>query len=145
PESKSPLDRRLENTGCLAKTRAVVTLTEPIEHQGRGEERGERAGLALAGDVGRGAVRRLKETMRVADLGAGGHAHAADESAPEVRQDVPEHVLHDEHVELPWPPYEIERHGIDVGAIRRDVRVQCGTLQEDLAEEGVGAKHVRLV
>ena len=79
------------------------------------------------------------------DLGAGRHAHAADQARPEVGQDVAEHVLHDQDVELPGFSHQVERRGVDVVMIGPGLREVPGALVEDLPEKGHRGEHVRLV
>ena len=104
-------------------------------------------GLALpcAHDVGRGAVAGLEHRVRVADVGGGRHAHAADQPGGEVGEDVAEHVLGDQHVEVPRPAHQRRRAGIDIDVIGGDIRMLRGALVEDLPEEREGAEDVGLV
>ncbi len=71
----------------------VPTLTHPVEEQGGGEDRGQRVGDAAAGDVGRGAVRGLEESVLVPDVAGRREPEAADGARAEVGEDVAEHVL----------------------------------------------------
>src|SRR3990172_8217205 len=54
----------------------------------------------MAGVLRRAATYRLehRDALRV-DVTAGGDAHPALDHRPQVRDDVPEHVLHHDHVE----------------------------------------------
>ena len=91
--------------------------------RGRQQHRG-RVRLALPHDVRRGAVARLEHRMRVADVGRRRHAHAADETRGEIGQDVAEHVLGDQHVEIPRPAHQRGAGRVDVGVVRRRAGLQ---------------------
>src|SRR5262249_61784231 len=99
----------------------AVTVGEPVEHQRGGENHGGRIGEPLAHDVGGGAMTGLKHRVRVADVGRGRHAHAADQARGQIRDDVAEHVLHHHHVEVPRPAHQHGRTGVDVEAVGGDV------------------------
>src|SRR3712207_7605472 len=47
----------------------------------------------------------------------GGQAQRAGKLAGEVGQDVAEHVLGDEHVEVGRPAYQVDGHGVDVEVV----------------------------
>ncbi len=83
--------------------------------------------------------------MPVADVGRWRHAHAPHQRGTHIRQDVPEHVLGDEDVELPWRTHETEPCRIHVHAVRRDIGVPGGALEKDLAEERHRGQDVGLV
>ena len=56
----------------------------------------------------------LEQAVGIPDLRARRHTHSADQTAREIREDVAEHVLHDQHVELPRLSDQIESLGVDV-------------------------------
>ena len=70
--------------------------------------------MPLAHDVRRRAVARLEHRVPIADVRRGRHAHAADQSGGEIREDVAEHVLHDQDVELPGLAYQHGRARINI-------------------------------
>src|SRR5262249_29573465 len=78
-------------------------------------------------------------------VGRGGHAHAADEARGEVGEDVAKYVFRDENVVTLGTLNEVERLGIDVGALRGNIRMLSGDLVEDFAKEGVALEDVRFV
>src|SRR4029079_13701714 len=98
------VDAPLEGGGAVGGAVVAVTIGEPVQHHRGGEDHGGRIGEPLAHDVGGGAVTRSKGRVLVADVGRGRHPHAADQTGGEVGEDVAEHVLLDQHVEIPWPP-----------------------------------------
>ena len=53
--------------------------TRVLEHQASRQQKGERVCYSLSGDVGCGAMDGLKNCRIRADIGARGHAQAADE------------------------------------------------------------------
>ncbi len=123
----------------------VELVGEPVQHQAGAQDHGGRVGEALAHDVGRGAVAGLEHRVLVADVGRGRHPHAADQPGGEIGQDVAEHVLGHQHVEIPWPAHQGDRDRVDIDVIGANVLVQRRALVKNLAEEREGAKHVRLV
>jgi hypothetical protein len=90
-------------------------------------------------------MRRLEHGMAVADIGRRREAHASDETGGKVGEDVAEHGLGRQHVEVPAAPDEVERHRIDVVGRVCAVRVRARLLVEHSSHEGEGAEHVRLV
>ena len=83
--------------------------------------------------------------MLVTDIGRGSKAHTADEPGSEVRQDVAEHVLRDDHVELPWSTDQVQCTGIDVDALDISIWMVPGDLVKDLAKECHRDKHIGFV
>ena len=72
-----------------------------IQHQGSGEQQGERIGNPLAGNVRRRPVDRLKDGSRLSNVGARSHSEASDKARDQVGQDITEKVRCDDHIELP--------------------------------------------
>ena len=72
-----------------------ILIAQVIEHHGRRPDGGDGVGDPLPGDVGRGAVHRLKERgiapLRV-DVAAGRDAQAALQRASQVGEDIPKQV-----------------------------------------------------
>ncbi len=129
----------------LDEPRVLVATAEPVEEHRRRQDRRHRVGDAAAGDVGGGAVGWLENGMAVADVARRSHSHAADEPGGQVGEDVAEHVLRHEHVELPRPLHQVERLGVDVGVLMGDAGIALGHLVEHLAKESVTLEDVRLV
>ncbi len=145
PDAYTASTARSRRSGVARQRLDAELGGEPVEHHRRGEDRRRRVRLALAGDVGRRAVARLEQPVRVADVGRRRHAHAADQPRGQVGQDVAEHVLGDHHVVVPGLADHVERGRVDVVVPRLDVGKARGALVEDLAEERHRAEHVRLV
>src|SRR5215472_1984710 len=82
------------------------------EHRG-GEDRAEWIGLALAGDVGCGAVDGLVEVDLAAERGGGQHAERAGDDAGLVGEDVAEEVFGEHDVEVARYVHEVHRHRVD--------------------------------
>ena len=93
------------------------------QDHGGGEDGAERVGLALAGDVGRGAVHGLVEVDLAADGGRGQHAERAGDDAGLVGEDVAEEVLGEDDVEVAGDVHEVHRHGVDELVLEGDVGV----------------------
>src|SRR5690606_5332559 len=87
--------------GALHTGRGVAEA-EVLEQEGDREHGGGRVGLALAGDVRRGAVDRLEHARCGAvgvDVAGRGQADAAGDGRGEVGDDVAEEVVGDDDVE----------------------------------------------
>src|SRR6516164_10431582 len=82
---KGAIDGGLNGARGLCGAAMAMTVGEPVEHQRGGENHGGRIGEPLAHDVGRGAVAGLEHRVRVADIGRGRHAHAADQPGGQIR------------------------------------------------------------
>jgi len=96
-------------------------------------------------DVGGATVGGLEQPVGVADFRTGGHPHATDETTRQVGKNIAEHILHDQHVEIPGPANQVECLGVDIVIRTFHSRESCGTLVEDLSKKGHGVKHVGLV
>src|SRR5262245_49243226 len=142
---KGAVDGGLDGAGGLRGPVMAMTVGEPVEHERGGKNHGSRIGEPLTHDVGRGAVAGLEHRVRIADVGRGRHAHAADQAGGQIRDDVAEHVLHHHYVEVPRPPHQHGRTCVDVEAIGGDVGIARGAFVEHAAEEGVSLEGVRLV
>ena len=109
--------------GCrsrLAERTMAMPFGEPVEHHRGGQEHADRIRLAGADDVRSAAVAGLEHGVVVADVGRGGKADPAEQRGAEIGQDVAEHVLGDDDVEVPGLPDQIERGGVDVRGSARD-------------------------
>jgi hypothetical protein len=87
----------------------------------------------------------LEERVVVADVARRRHAEAADGGRRQVREDVAEHVLGDDHVVVAGALDQVHRHRVHVGVLRLDVGVVHRHLVEQRAEERVALEHVGLV
>ncbi len=115
-------------------------LVEVLQHQaGRQDQRG-RVGDALAGDVRRRAVNRLEDGRFSADVGAGREAETAHQPGHLVREDVAEHVLRHDDVELIRIHHQLHRRGVDDPVVELDTAfVFLRDLPADLEEQPVRA------
>ncbi len=133
---------------AAASVRRVVVVTgaEPVEQHRAGQDHRDRVGGVLAGDVGCGAVRGLRHGVGVGGVERRRDAQRPGDLAGEVGEDVAEHVLGDDHVELVGAADEVHGHGVDVEVVDADVRVVLGDLAADVAEQAGGhLQHVGLV
>ena len=135
----------LDQEPCPARVLVVPGPGQVLQQHGTREDRRHRIGDAFAGDVRGRAVAGLKDRVAVAQVGGRGHAQPADQPGRQVREDVAEHVLGDDHVEPLRLADELEGRRVDVQVIGRDVRIARGDLVEHGAEEGERAEHVGLV
>ena len=90
-------------TSIAASTAAACSsmLQAVAQHQRHRAEHGQRVGAAVARDVGRRAVHGLEQARPVAaDRGAREHPERAGEHRRLVAEDVAEHVLGEDHVEV---------------------------------------------
>src|SRR5580704_3434849 len=123
------------DTSCFA-----FQLKRMTQQQGRGKNCAEGIGNSLAGDVGRGSMDWLVHADWAADAGRGQQAQRAYYSAGLVGENVAEHVLGEEHIEI-FGALD-QRHGggiyvhvreldagIILGAAGYDFSPQAGTLQ----------------
>ena len=135
--SIQPPARAIASSSSRRPSHASISDTDRIVASGFAEP--------CPGDVRRRSVRRLEEAVPVADVARRGEAEAADRGGAEVGEDVAEHVLRDDHVEVRGPLHEVERGRVDVRCLELDVGV-CGRhVRDDLAEERVRGEYVRLV
>ncbi len=118
----------------------------PQEECGR-ENRPERVGDAAARDVGRRAVDRLKEAaLPVTQRGRRQDAEGTGEHRGFVAQDVAEHVLGEQHVEIAWAADQVHRGGIDQHVLERDLgELGAHEALDHRAPEARGLEHVRFV
>ena len=91
------------------------------QHHRGGEDGGERIGLALPGDIGRGAVDRLVQPLaRAIERGGGQHADRPGAHARLIRQDIAEQIAGDDHVELAGVAHQLHRGIVDIHVAQRD-------------------------
>ena len=83
--------------------------------------------------------------MAIADIGRGRHPHSTDEAGGEVGQDVAEHVLSDQDVEIPGTLHQHQRAGVNIEPLRLHVRMELSDLVENLAEVGEGLEDIRFI
>jgi hypothetical protein len=65
--------------------------------------------------------------------------------APEVAENIPEHVLGDNHLKVPGPHDQDRRRGIHVEGLRLHGRKIAGNLREDLPRGILGTQHLFLI
>jgi len=128
--------------------RGLGVHAEPVpqHHRGREDHR-ERVGATAAGDVGGGAVHRLEKARpALAEGGRRQHADRAREHRGLVAEDVAEHVLGEDHVEVPWRRDQLHGRVVDQDVLEPHVRELLGVHPaHDLAPQPRGLEHVRLV
>ena len=93
-----------------------------------GQEHRQRVGDPLPRDVGRGAVDGLEQARgrRLAERGAGQHPERAGDHRGLVAEDVAEHVLGEDHVEVARGGDELHRALVDEHVLELDVRELLG-------------------
>ena len=128
--------------------RRVVRPGESVpEQHRRREDHRERVGDPLAGDVGRRAVDGLEDAGSVcARAGARQQPDRAGEHRRLVAEDVAEHVLGEDHVEVARGGDELHRGVVDEQVLELDVRELLAVdAHDDLAPQPAGLEHVGLV
>src|SRR5262245_21270397 len=120
-----------------------------VEQQRRGQDRGGRVGLLLAGNVGGGSVDRLEHrgggAVRV-DVPGRREADAAGDGGGQVGDDVAEEVVGDDHVEARRVGGHEDRRGVDVQVVDTDLRELPPDLGDHARPHGAGVdEHVGLV
>ena len=98
----APLRSAMSSATAFSTRAASARQAQVLEQQGDRQHRGGGVGLALARDVRRGAVHRLEHAGRRAvrvDVGRRRQPDAAGDRRGEVREDVAEQVVGDDHVE----------------------------------------------
>ena len=107
----------------------VLAAEREAQQHRRRQDRADRVGDVLAGDVGRGAVDRLVQPERAVRRPAlperrrRQHAEAPGQDRGLVGQDVAEQVLGDDDIEVGRPPDEEHRARVDELVAERHVRV----------------------
>src|SRR5699024_9678232 len=104
-----------------------------FQHDGGRQHRGGGVGLALAGDVGCGAVYRLehaRERTVGVDVAAGGQSAPPGDGGTDVGDDVTEQVVGDHHVEAGGLIDQEHRRGVDVSVVHGHLRVLFADLPE---------------
>src|SRR5690606_38614460 len=99
-------------------------VAEVVEEQRDGQHGGGGVGLALAGDVRRGAVDRLEHARGRpvgVDVAGGREPDAAGDGGGEVGDDVAEEVVGDDDVEAGRVGDEEDHRGVDVQVVDGDV------------------------
>jgi hypothetical protein len=87
---------------------------EVFEHQGNRQDRPERVGLPRARVLGGGAVNRLEHGGPAGmDVAGGRHTQSSLQRGAQIRSNVSEHVVGDDHIELPRVPNHLHAQGVD--------------------------------
>ena len=136
----------LDCGGRAGKARIVAPFAQPgQQHGGRADQRGG-IGAVLPGDVGRGAVLRLRHCVVGAGIERFGKTEAAGDLGGFVRKNVTEHVGRDDDVKRARVAHQQRRHGVDDLLLAFDLRIARRDRARAFEEEPVGdAQHVRLV
>ncbi len=120
-----------------------------VEQQPGRADRGEWIGDAAAGDIRRGAVDRLEDGTGRANVCRGGQPQPAAPGAGGVREDIPEEVGRDDHVEALRRAYHVVGRGIDQQLV--DGNGSCLPWRGEDFERALAkqparfAQHIRLV
>ena len=118
-----------------------------IEHHARRQQQARRVGHPPPRDVRRRSVHRLEDRMRLTDVPRRREPQPPHQPRHQVAQDVPEHVLHDQHVEA--VRIEHQEHGgrVDDPVLEGDpVRVPLRHAPPHLQEQPLRVlQDVRLV
>ncbi len=138
--------------GALHRVGRIRPAERPAQQHRRGQDRADRVGHVLPGDVRRRAVDRLVQPVQAvrgparADGRRGQHPQRAGQDGRLVREDVPEEVLGDEHVERGRGAHDL--HGAArprAGASSAHVRILGRDLVDDRPPQARRRQHVRLV
>ena len=134
------------STACVER-RCLVRPAEPVlEHERGRAEHSRRVRDPAPGDVGRRAVDRLEDPRPVvAEARRRRQPEPAGHRGGEVGEDVAEHVLGHDDVELLGRARELHGRVVDEHVLDLDVRILGGDLVDDAAPEPRRLEHVRLV
>src|SRR5699024_7604562 len=134
---------------CLANGPGGVGVAEVVQQQRHRQHGGGGVGDVLPGDVGGRAVDRLEHGRVGAggvDVTAGGQADAAADGGREIRDDVPEQIVGDDHVEAGRVGDQVDHGRVHVRVVDRDLRVLGADLVDDAVPQMAGVdQHVVLV
>jgi len=100
PGIKRRLDSGLDASGFASQPKRVS------QEHGCGEDRSERVGDALTSDVRCGPMHRFVDSDGASDACGGQHAESADRTSGLIREDVAEHVLGEEDVDVGGAQHE---------------------------------------
>ena len=133
-------DRRFDPVGQRALVERVAQ-----HHAGR-EDRRQRVGHALSGDVGRRAVHGFEQTLAGGvERGRRQHPDRAGQHGCEVGQDVTEHVGGDEDIELLGRAHELHRGIVDIHVRQLDIGIFRCEAVDQFAPQLADLEHVGLV
>jgi folate-binding protein YgfZ len=94
------------------------------KHHGRGEDRTKRIGHVLTRDRRGRAVDRFEHrSLSGMNVAAGGHAKASLQAGGQVGDDVAEHVIRDDDVELAGIADHLQAERVNVHMLRGDLRI----------------------
>jgi len=116
------------------------------EHEGHGEDLGERVSDALASDIRSGTTGRFVQTEApFGDRSGREEAHGAGEHCAFVGEDVAEEVRAEQHVEFTRALEELHGGVIDVEVFESQFRIVLDDFVHDFAPEHARGEHVGLV
>ena len=133
------LVERGRNGGANAIGRVV--LAQVIEHHRSREDLGRGVGDILARDIGRGAVRSLKDGAVGTDVGAGGHTQAAHQAGAQVTHDVAVQVGQHQDIEVVGVLDQAHAGGVDDLVVELDIGIVGGHLARNAQEQAIGRLH----
>lgn len=103
----------------VTNRRIRVSFGQPVEHHRRRQDGRQRIRDIFSGQLWSRPMRRLEECVFVADFARRAQPQTANDAGTEIRQDVAELVLPDEHVVGGRVLHEVQAHRIDVRGFRR--------------------------
>src|ERR1700737_2245807 len=116
--------------------------SQEFQEHGSGQDRAERVGNSLPGDVWRGAVDRLEQRGAAGgDIAGGGNAESAGRLGGKIADDVAEEIVGDDDVELAGVADEFHGEGVDEEVAGIDFRVVGADKFEDALPEVGGKGH----
>ena len=130
PERTTRSDRRADAGG-------IFRLAEVVEHQARRKQNGGRVGQPLPRDVGGGPVHGLEHSRGYADVARGGETEPAHQPRYLIRENVSEHVLHNEHVETVGIQNQHHSGRINDAILELDVGILLRHLPAHLEEQAL--------
>ena len=112
-----------------------------IEHHRSRENLGRGVGDILASDIGRGAVRSLKDCAVGTDVGAGCHAQTTHQAGAQVAHDVAVQVGQHQDIEVIGVLDQAHAGGVDDLVVELDIGIAGGHLARHAQEQAVGRLH----
>ena len=141
--------RRHVGVDRCAHAAGLVGVAHEVEHERHGRNRRGGVGLALARDVGGGAVHGFEHggvLARGVEVARRAQADAAGDGSGLVGEDVAEQVVGDDDVEARGVGDHVDGGGVDVAVVDGHIRVLLPHLVDDAAPHVAGIdQHVVLV
>ncbi len=139
-------DRGVDGACGVDKMRLLLARAVPFQQLRGGEDQRGRVGDVAPGDVGGGAVGRLRHGVVEAGVERAAQAKAAGEFGGEVREDVAEHVGGDDDVEAGGIAHHVGHHGVHQDLVDREAGILRRRGAADVQEHAIRyAQHIGLV